>query len=320
MKRTIPGLHHITAIASDPQRNVDFYTKVLGLRLVKLTINYDDPSSYHLYYGDESGSPGSILTFFAWPAGYKGRHGVGQAQTISFEAPTGSLDFWETRLTGTGIQSERLGARFGENVLSFTDPDGLSLELIEQTQALGRPVWAGGGVPPEAAIRGFHSVTLPEHDTTATIQLLTGTMGFRVAAAEGDRTRLEAASESTERARTIDVLNVPEAGRGAMGVGCIHHVAWRTPDDDQQREWREELLEQQRHVSPVMDRQYFHSIYFSEPGGVLFEIATDPPGFGVDESVEKLGSALRLPAWMEKHREQIEALLPPLRLSEDNLS
>ncbi|MCW3054910.1 MAG: ring-cleaving dioxygenase [Chthonomonadales bacterium] len=312
MKHELPGLHHITAIASDPQQNVDFYTGVLGLRLVKITINYDDPGSYHFYYGDEAGTPGSILTFFAWPGGYPGKRGTAQATTTSFSVPEGSLGDWQKRFDQHHVRYESPVRRWDEEAMTFFDPDGLQLELVAHLGAEERAAWSEGPIPVAYATRGFHSVTLSLRDKTRTANLLTETMGFQLLREEGTRSRYIAGEHGT--ARTVDVLTLPDLAQGSVGVGSVHHVAWRTPTDAQQKAWQETLLKQRYHVSQIMDRQYFHSIYFREPGGVLFEIATDRPGFVADEPLESLGTQLRLPEWMEPNREQIQKRLLKLTL------
>ena len=312
MTQTLPGLHHITAIASDPQRNVDFYTGVLGLRLVKITINYDDPGSYHFYYGDEAGSPGSILTFFAWPGGYSGRRGTAQATTTSFSVPEGSLGDWQKRFDQHHVRYEQPVRRWDEEAMTFTDPDGLQLELVAHLGAEERAVWSEGPIPVEYATRGFHSVTLSLRNKTRTSKLLTETLGFQLLSEEGNRARYVAGEHGTSR--TVDLLTLPDLAQGTVGVGSVHHVAWRTPTDAQQKAWQETLLKQRYQVSQIMDRQYFHSIYFREPGGVLFEIATDRPGFTADEPLESLGTQLRLPEWLEPNREQIQKRLLKLTL------
>lgn len=309
MEKQITGIHHITAIAGDPQRNVDFYTGVLGLRLVKVTVNYDDPGSYHFYYGDEAGSPGSILTFFAWPGGFPGRHGTGQATVTAFSVPEGSLGYWQERFDRYRVNFGRPVTRWEEEVLPFTDPDGLELELIAHPGAEERAGWQDGPIPLDLATRGFHSVTLALQNTGRTADLLTGTMGFHLLREERDRARYVAGDRGT--ARTVDLQTLPVTRQGTVGVGSVHHVAWRTPDDAQQRDWQETLTPRYR-VSPVMDRQYFHSIYFREPGGVLFEIATDAPGFTADEPLAELGTSLCLPEWLEPNRPEIAKALPPI--------
>ncbi len=307
MDKDILGIHHITAVAGDPQLNIDFYAGFLGLRLVKLTVNFDDPTTYHLYYGDELGRPGTILTFFPWPGAPKGRIGTGQVTTISFSVPETALNFWIDRLKGRGIPFQGPSAHFGETMISFPDPDGLQLELVADKTSMPS-VWKEGPVPPEYALRGFHGVTLKEASQERTEALLTQTMGFRHIAQAGTRTRF-----GVGRA-VVDLVSEPEAPRGLVSVGTVHHIASRTPDDEQQKSWRQKLLEVELNVTPVIDRTYFHSIYFREPGGVLFEIATDPPGFTVDEPAAQLGTSLKLPPWLEPQRAEIERTLPPLHL------
>jgi glyoxalase family protein len=312
--KSVLGIHHITAIAGDPQQNINFYTGVLGLRLVKITVNFDDPEAYHFYYGDGHGRPGTILTFFTWPGAQRGRKGNGQVTEASFAVPEGSLPFWRERLAAHGISSEKQPERFGEPVLFFTDPDDMYLELIETPAIDGSHVWEGGGVPSEFAIHGLHSATLSERRHEATADLLTGTMGFRLLGDEHNRFRYEPLhSHAAGAGRFIDVVSANVAPEGRVSVGTIHHIAFRTPDDEQQREWLAEIGNLGYNISPVMDRIYFHSIYYREPGGILFEIATDSPGFAIDEPVERLGEALRLPPWLETLRPRIEAALPPIR-------
>ena len=313
MTKQITGIHHITAIARDPQANLDFYTGVLGLRLVKKTINFDDPGTYHFYYGDEQGRPGTILTFFPWPMARRGSHGAGQATVTSFSVPEGSLGWWQERLGRLGVAFEEPRQRFDEEVLTLLDPDGLKLELVARAGDSREP-WLAGPVPTEHAIRGFDGVTLTEWNPEVTARVLDGILGFRAAGEERDRFRFEVGAGGP--GARVDIVARPDAPRGHVAAGTVHHVAWRTPDDDQQKAWHEELTELGFHVSPIMDRQYFHSIYFREPGGVLFEIATDPPGFTFDETVEELGSGLRLPPWLEPERKQIETILPVVEVRE----
>ncbi len=308
----IAGIHHVTAIASDPQRNVDFYTEILGLRLVKRTVNFDDPGAYHLYFGDETGSPGSILTFFAWPMAGRGQAGVGQVEVTSFSVPEGSLNYWEQRLLSASIPVERSGKRFDEEILTFADPDGLRLELVAHSKAdtAARP-WKDVSVPVEQAIRGFYSVTLCEQGYEATARVLE-TMGFRKTGERGNRFRFDVGDGGA--GAHVDVLCASEAAYGRAAVGTVHHVAWRVADDNSQLSWRKVLVGKHLNVTPVIDRCYFHSIYFREPGGVLFELATDPPGFTADEPVDKLGESLKLPPWLESSRKRIERALPPIQL------
>ena len=307
----IKGLHHVTALAGDPQGNVDFYVGVVGLRLVKRTVNFDDPGTWHLYYGDEKGSPGTILTFFPWPGAPRGRRGTGQTTATAFAVPPGSLDWWIDRLAAHAAPFDDVEKRFGDNCLPFYDPDGLRLELIEQPNVAARGYWNGGPVPEARAIRGFHGVTLTESGFERSAELLVSTMGFKAAGAEGNRYRYSSGTD--DAGSVVDLICAPELRRGSVAVGTVHHIAFRSVSDTDQLEWRERVADAGIDVTPVMDRQYFHSIYFREPGGVLFEIATDPPGFGIDESPAELGSVLKLPPWLEGHRAAIADRLPPIR-------
>ncbi|GAC1350226.1 MAG: ring-cleaving dioxygenase [Ktedonobacteraceae bacterium] len=313
MQKSVLGIHHLTAIAGDPQLNLDFYTQVLGQRLVKQTVNFDDPGTYHLYYGDEQGQPGTILTFFPWSGAPKGRKGSGQVSEIAFAIPASALNYWMERLSSFKVAFTGPVSRFNEQVLSFSDPDGLSLELVAELEEDRRSGWNNGSIPLEHSIRGFHSVTLAEANAQRTALLLTDVLGFRLLHEADNRTRYEIGEGGP--GTFVDVLSLPREPRGHVARGSVHHVAWRTPDDDQQRAWREQLSEIGSNVSPVMDREYFHSIYFHEPGGILFEIATDPPGFAVDEPVEQLGTHLKLPPWLEPKRDLIEKALPALNVS-----
>ncbi len=311
MSKPIPGIHHVTAIASNPQQNLDFYTGFLGLRLVKLTVNFDDPGSYHLYYGDRVGTPGTILTFFAWPGAPRGRVGVGQVSATSFSIPVESVDYWMRRFDEHDVAFRGPDPRFGEEVITFSDPDRLPLELVAHAGVNdGVSIWDDGPVPADCATRGFRGVTLSEVGLATIEPLLTEVMGFRRVAEDKGKIRYEADGDGP--GRIADVLPAPGWLPGRVAVGTVHHVAWRTPDDEEQQRWRQEIKDVGLNVTPVMDRNYVHSIYFREPGGVLFEIATDPPGFTVDEPVEKLGTDLMLPSWLEPDRVQIEHRLPPL--------
>ena len=313
MNPSMPGIHHVTAITADAQKNIDFYCGVLGQRLVKLTVNFDDPGSYHLYYGDDLGRPGTILTFFAWPGVPRGRVGPPQLTATSYAAPAGALEFWSRRLKDHRVEAQASVTRFGEQVLSFADPDGMKVEIVANRQE-GLPAPAGGPVPEAYALRGFYGVTLSEEGYENTAKLLTDVMGFRAAGSEGNRFRYRASAGGA--ASVVDLLCVPDARRGGTGAGVVHHVAFRTPDDEQQRAWRERIVRLGYNVSPVMDRTYFHSIYFREPGGVLFEVATDNPGFSADQDAAELGTTLMLPQWLEPQRSEIEEVVPPLRLPE----
>lgn len=316
MNPPIPGIHHVTAIASDPQQNIDFYTGVLGLRLVKLTVNFDDPRAYHLYYGDGTGDPGTILTFFSWPGARRGQPGAGQIGITSFAVPPDSLPYWRHRLSAAGVRLDTdltaSGDRFGQRILTFQDHDGMTLELVEVEGAAERPFWQGAEVPAPHALRGFQGVTLEEEGFEATRHFLTDVMGFAQAGEDGQVFRFTTGDDVP--GSVIDVRTAPSLLPGRIAVGSVHHVAWRVPDDSAQVAWRDMLVSAGLNVTPVLDRQYFHSIYFNEPGGVIFEIATDPPGFTTDESLETLGSHLKLPPWLEPRRDLIERSLPPVRL------
>jgi glyoxalase family protein len=309
--KTISGIHHVTAITADTQKNIDFYTGVLGLRLVKLTVNFDDPGSYHLYYGDELGRPGTILTFFAWQGAHRGRIGPPQVTTTSFSVPVGAMEYWQKRLSEHAVVTQAAADRFGERVIRFVDPDRMQLEIVGSSNAPGEP-WKSGPVVVEHAIRGFHGVTIAEEGYENTARLLTETMGFQSVGNEQNRFRYRAPGNGF--ASTVDLLCMPDAPHGNMGAGVVHHIAYRAKDDEQQRAWHKEIAAKGLNVSPVMDRTYFHSIYYREPGGVLFEIATDVPGFVADESAETLGTKLMLPPWLEQYRSQIEKAVTPVKL------
>ena len=306
----IGGLHHVTAIATDPRRNVAFYRDTLGLRMVKRTVNFDDPRSYHLYFGSEGGDPGTILTFFARPRARRGSRGVGQAMAVSLAVPPGSLEFWYQRLHGLGLAVDTPRIQFDERRITFLDPDGLKLRLVESARAATRPAWSGGGVEDAYAVRSVYGVTLLEQSRTATEALLVDGLGFERRAVQGDAHRWVAGSG--EKQSVVDIFHDPEGSYGQIAAGTIHHVAWRVEDENAQLACRETLRGLGYEVSAVIDRHYFKSIYFREPGGVLFEIATDPPGFAVDEPQEALGSALMLPSWFEDQREEIVSRLPPI--------
>lgn len=308
MKNHITGLHHLTAIATDAQENIDFYAGLLGLRLVKKTVNFDDPSAYHLYYGDEAGSPGSIITFFYWPGARRGQVGAGQTTAITLSAPPSSLDYWHDRLARYDVGTERR-TRFGEKVLAFSDPDGIPVEIVAVAND-NRRGWTRAGIPAEHALRGMHTVELTVSDSQPTADLLTGLMGYTLVRHDGNRARFEAAPGGS--GRYVDVIGGAKAPRGTPGAGTIHHIAFRVADDAAELDMQERLLAAGYHVSDVRDRDYFHSIYYRERGGILFEIATDVPGFAVDEPAESLGAALKLPKQFEPARAQIERVLPPL--------
>lgn len=307
---TPTGIHHLTAIASDPQRNVDFYTGLLGLRLVKKTVNYDDPSAYHLYYGDATGSPGSIVTFFYWPGhAASGQVGSGQNTAIVFSAPADSLDFWQQRLSAHGVASQP-HERFGETVIRFADPDGIPIELVA-TAGDHRAGWASTDIPSHHALRGLHTAELTVRSPLKTEALITGPMGYQLIRRDGNRARFASASGSGS-GHYIDVIADASARPGISGAGTIHHIAWNVPDDATEVAMQRELNAAGHLVSDVRDRNYFNSIYYREPGGILFEIATQSPGFAIDESPESLGQALKLPPQFESARIRIESLLPPI--------
>ena len=310
----MPGLHHVTAISGDAQRNVDFYAGVLGLRLVKRTVNFDDPQTYHLYYGDALGRPGSLITFFVWPGARTGRIGPGQAAVTSFAAPPQSLGFWIERLLRHGVRFSGPAVRtFGagdERVLSFNDPDGLMLEIVASPGTIEREPWTGAEIPADVALRGLYGVTVWEHDAARTETALIDLLGFR-AVGELESTRRYSASDG-EPGTLIDVRTVGEFPDGEITVGTVHHVAWRVSDDRDEQEMRDRLVAAGLQPTPVIDRFYFHSVYFSEPGRVLFELATDGPGFTIDEPADRLGERLMLPPQYEAQRGRIEPLLPEL--------
>jgi glyoxalase family protein len=308
MNDAILGIHHVSAITGSPQRNVDFYTGVLGLRLVKRTVNFDDPGSYHLYYGNELGEPGTLLTFFAWPGASRGHVGSGESSAISFLVPPSALAFWRTRLERAAASDLAAFTRFDEEGIAFADPDGMRVELVARAGAPGFEPWARGAVSADHAIRGLDAITLLGRAPDRTLNLLTNTLAFERVGAESGRTRLRAGSGPASR---VDLVDEP-GRRGAMGAGSIHHVAWRVRDDAAQLEWLGNVAQVGLSVTDVQERCYFRSIYFREPGGVLFEIATDAPGFTVDESAAELGNTLQLPPWLESQRAAIEAHLPPL--------
>lgn len=310
----IRGLHHVTAVTADGQRNVDFYRNVLGQRLVKRTVNFDAPESYHLYFGDEIGSPGGILTFFAWPRMRRGVRGNGETNAVAYHVPRGALGFWGDHLHKNGILPQPAEKRFGEDVLRFDDPEGMRVELVESASAAPVRFWQAGPVPQSFALQGFHSVTLWLEKLAPTAELLTGQMGYTAAGSEGDRHRF--AGDPHASGHFVDIVERPGKTLAGFGKGSIHHIAFRAPDDEQQLEYQTLLRKAGFEVTEVRDRIYFHSIYYRERGGVLFEIATDPPGFAIDEPVDALGETLKLPAWLEPDRGKIERVLAPLELKE----
>lgn len=308
-----PGIHHVTAIAGDPQENLDFYTNVLGLRLVKLTVNYDDPGTYHFYFGDGVGRPGTIMTTFPWPGAPRGRRGNGQVTSIAYAIARESLDYWRERLAAAGVDVQGPAERFGEQVLSFTDPHGLPFELIAVQERPDLEIWEGSPVPAPHQLGPFHGVALSVRQRAATAEVLTW-LGFERVGEEGERVRFRA--RASLGAGIVDVLERPNDLPGTVSTGTVHHVAFRVKDAEEQERMRRELFAMGFIVSPVRDRTYFRSIYFREPGGVLFEIATDQPGFAVNEPIERLGTRLCLPEHLEPARRELESILPPLQLPE----
>ncbi|MGY3507983.1 ring-cleaving dioxygenase [Bradyrhizobium lupini] len=305
------GLHHVTAIAGDPIRNFGFYTRDLGLRFVKKTVNFDDPGTYHFYYGDETGRPGTILTFFPWAGVPAGRRGVGETHQTAFRVPQSSLGYWTQRFVEKGIAYEALEKRFGESVLPFTDPDGMALALVGIPGAESEPGWSNGEVPAEHAIRGFHGVTLLLDSAAKTAAVLTDVFGFKETAREGSVIRFKAPGDA--EGSVVDIYEAKGFLRGHQGGGSVHHIAFRAADDAEQGKMAQRLVSNHGlHPTEQRDRNYFRSIYFREPGGVLFEIATDIPGFAVDEPVATLGHDLKLPSFLEAQRKQIEGVLPNL--------
>ncbi|GJD99754.1 VOC family protein [Methylobacterium isbiliense] len=305
---TATGLHHVTAISGPARRNLDFYTRVLGLRLVKKTVNFDDPGTYHLYYGDEAGQPGTILTFFPWENVAPGRVGLGETQETALRVPRGSIGYWTHRLVAAGVPHEAPAQILGETVLPFRDPDGLALALVGVTGAEAEPAWTGSDVPAEHAIRGFHGVTLLLCEAAPTAAILTDVLGLTETGREGMLTRF---SGTAPLGGHVTLRAVGDFLRGRPGGGSVHHIAFRAADDAAQAAMAERLAAGHGlAVTEQRDRNYFRSVYFREPGGVLFEIATDAPGFAADEPAGSLGETLKLPAFLEPHRREIERVLP----------
>ena len=304
------GIHHVSAIAGDAQRNVDFYAGVLGLRLVKKTVNFDDPTAYHLYYGDEQGSPGSLITFFPYPRSRKGRAGVGQVAQTSLTVPPGAIGFWLHRFVTLGVDHDAPSRRFGQTTLLFRDRDGLQLELVTADGATDARPWTSRSISADYAIRGVHGVTLWEHSIEATEQVLAEGLGFRRDATEEGTTRFVVADGGPSR--VVDVRAVGGFLAPVGGAGTVHHVAFRAANDSVELALRDTMAGLGLAPTPVMDREYFRSVYFREPGGVLFELATDGPGFTVDEPLDRLGSGLMLPPQYKASRAEIESRLPEL--------
>ncbi|AZN42644.1 ring-cleaving dioxygenase [Paenibacillus albus] len=304
------GIHHITAFAGDPQQNVDFYAGVLGLKLVKKTINFDAPEVYHLYFGDKDGNPGTIITFFPSRGARRGEVGGGQVGITTYVVPTGALSFWEDRLTQLEISFNKV-SRFSEDFLQFTDHEGLRLEIVEREEGpLSQRSF--GGIPADKAIKGFGGAVLFSTKAAKTMDVLVNTLGLKKVGEDGEYARFQAFGEI---GNIIDVPlnNIP---MGTGGAGTVHHIAWRAKDFEEHKEWQQEAVKNGFHPTQIIDRQYFNAIYFRENGGILFEIATDPPGFANDEPADKLGEKLMLPSWYEPHRAAIEANLLPIEVRE----
>ncbi|MHA0856549.1 ring-cleaving dioxygenase [Paenibacillus sp. CMAA1364] len=308
MIKKTSGIHHITAMVGHPQENVDFYAGVLGLRLVKKTVNFDDPGTYHLYFGDEGGKPGTIITFFPWEGARQGVIGDGQVGATSYVVPKGAMTFWEERLATFNVSFTKM-TRFGEECLRFEDPHGLHLEIVERDES-EKNNWEFGDITPDHAIKGFGGATLLSKQPEETAILLENVLGLQRIGEEGDYVRFRSSSDI---GNIID-LKLTTSGRGHMGVGTVHHIAWRALDDNDQLEWQKHVAAHGYDVTPVQDRNYFNAIYFREHGEILFEIATDPPGFAHDESAESMGEQLMLPVQYEQYREQLERRLTPIKV------
>lgn len=309
MKADILGLHHITAIADNAKRNADFYTRVLGLRFVKKTVNFDDPGTYHFYFGDERGTPGTIITFFPWEGIGRGVNGAGMATHTSYAVPLGSFDFWRDRLAKNGIDAKDADI-FSEKVLFFNDPDGMQLQLVVPNKEDNRKPWVTNEINEKFAIRGFHSVALTLRNADATAKVLTDVLGYKQVEKENNRYRFEI--DVVDTANIVDIIEDPAAPKGRNAAGTNHHIAFRVKDNKVLMEFRKKVLGAGMQITPKIDRDYFYSLYFREPGGVLFELATDNPGFTVDEPLDNLGSSLKLPKQYEGRRREIESVLPSL--------
>lgn len=310
MNNNIQGIHHITAIAGNAQRNYDFYTKVLGLRMVKKTVNFDDPGTYHFYFGNENGTPGTILTFFPWQGIQQGRPGTGMATEIGYSVPEGSLEFWKDRFTQFNVQHGITAERLGELYLPFQDPDGLQLNLIVPRKNDNRQAWETTEVKAQNATKGFHSITLTLKSIKGTADILTEVFGYTLLEQEGSRYRY--ITTNIENAAIVDLIEAPEEERGIVAGGTNHHVAFRVANEDVLMTYREKILQKGINITPKINRDYFFSLYFREPGGVLFELATDNPGFTVDEPLDQLGTSLKLPVQYQPMRAEIEKALPEL--------
>jgi glyoxalase family protein len=310
MENNVLGIHHITAIAGHAKRNFEFYSKVLGLRFIKKTVNFDDPNTYHFYYGDETGSPGTILTFFPWEGIQTGRRGSRQVTEIGYSVPAGSLEYWENRLQEQNVIYNKVAEKFGEQYLTFLDPDGLKFELTIAKKQDGRKAWTNAGIPDQYAIRGFHNVTITSNKIAETAKVLTEILGFHLQETVVNRSRF--VTDTVLQANIVDLVEAPGETPGHVAGGSVHHVAFRVKDEETLLYYRDKVVAMGLNITEKIDRNYFYSLYFREPGGVLFELATDNPGFLIDESVEELGTHLMLPAQYESNREEIERTLPNL--------
>ena len=315
MEQLITGIHHVTAVASSAQKNLDFYTGVLGLRLVKKTVNFDGPDVYHFYYGNETGTPGSILTFFPYEGLINGRHGKGMLNTTTFSVPYSSMNYWLARFKRFDVMYKMAQERFAqESVVYFEDEDGLGLELVFNEKDR-RPGYAGGPVPQEHAIKGFYSVEIWQEGYERTAGLLTEQLDHKLIAEKGNRFRFAATNAP---GNYVDILCTPDTMKGLAGSGTVHHLAFATPNRESQEAVRLRIVKRMLNPSPILDRTYFTSIYFREPGGVLFEVATEGPGFSTDEPADQLGTTLKLPSQYETDRSNIEKTLPPVHLNLNN--
>jgi glyoxalase family protein len=311
----IQGLHHVTVMASDPQKNLDFYVTLLGQRFVKRTVNFDDPGTYHFYYGDLTGQPGTIMTFFPWPNAKRGQLGSGETSAVAYSIKPEALKFWQQRLDEQSIDNQMV-TRFGQEVLSFADPDGLRLELVAEDKPLMVSPWLGSDIPEDKMLNGFFGVRLLVNELASIQPLLSESLNYQLVAQEDQLYRFQSASGAL--ANILDIEVDPTAPAASMSAGTVHHIALRVADDAEQAAYLSSLRLKGYNVTPVQDRQYFRSIYFRSRAGVLFELATDIPGFPDDEAVADLGKGLKLPHWLEPKRERIEARVLPISVPEKN--
>jgi glyoxalase family protein len=310
MENKILGLHHITAIAGNAKQNLDFYTNVLGQRFVKKTVNFDDPGTYHFYFGDEIGTPGSILTFFPWEGIGKGHNGSGMITGIGYSVPSESLEFWADRFEQFNVKHEEIAEKFGEKYIHFEDPDGLKIDFIVPVKEDTRKAWETAQISKTIATKGFHNVTLTVKNVTPTAKILTDVLGYELLKQEGNMYRF--ITNAIDNASVVDIIEAPNLAPGINAAGTNHHVAFRVKDDNILMDYREKILSKGLNITNKIDRDYFFSLYFREPGGVLFELATDNPGFTKDEPLGELGTHLKLPKQYEAARKEIEKVLPKL--------